>query len=49
MALDAPTARDEVFEVDGVTVVIAKMDLRRVGRVRIEVLGDALVAIALGG
>lgn len=49
MALDAPTTRDEVYEVDGITIVIAKTDLRRVGRVRIEVLGDALVAIALEG
>lgn len=49
MALDAPTARDEVFEGDGVTVVIAKMDRARIPDFRIEVLGDLLVARALLG
>jgi hypothetical protein len=49
MALDAPTARDEVFEQEGITVVIAKGDLARTGAIRVDVLGDVLVAIALGG
>ncbi|MEQ1570961.1 MAG: hypothetical protein ABMA64_35355 [Myxococcota bacterium] len=49
MALDAPNDRDEVFDVAGVTVVIAKQDRARVGAARIDVLGDTLMAFALGG
>lgn len=49
MALDAPTTRDRVFEVDGITVVIAAGELARTGAIRIDVLGDVLVALALGG
>lgn len=49
MALDAPTERDQVFEDEGITVVISKLDLKRIPDFRIEVLGDLLVARALSG
>jgi Fe-S cluster assembly iron-binding protein IscA len=49
MALDVPSTRDRVFEQDGITVVIAKLDLPRIPDVRIEVLGDLLVARAVLG
>ena len=49
MALDAPSPRDQVFEIDGIRIAIPRLDLARIGEVRIEVIGDLLIARALAG
>lgn len=47
MVLDAPTERDEVIDEDGLTVVISKLDRRRIADFRVDVMDDALVATAV--
>lgn len=49
MALDAPTDRDEVFDEQGIVVVVSRQDLARIGDFRVDVLGDVLVAWAAPG
>lgn len=49
MALDVPTTQDQVLEEGEITVVISRLDLQRIGDVRIELLGDLLIARALSG
>ena len=48
LALDVPKFRDEAFDIDGVPVVMSRMDLRALGAVRIELMGGAFIARPAG-